>query len=67
MEFFDAVERANEIILFSRFVLKELSFVMHPEEFEKKKEVFKDDTRFERILYLLYGLAGILIQNTRKQ
>lgn len=50
LQFFDAVERAKEIIFFSGFVLKELSFILHPEEFLLKKQIFTDDARFKRII-----------------
>lgn len=58
LDFFEHVEKKREPILFSGFVLKELAFVFG-EEFAKKKCLFQNKARFQRIVAFQedYGAA----------
>jgi predicted nucleic acid-binding protein len=50
LDFFDYAEKENKVIYVSGFVLKELGFVLDEAEFEAKRQIFNDETRFRRII-----------------
>jgi predicted nucleic acid-binding protein len=52
LDFFEYAEKEKEVIYVSGFVMKELGFVLEASEFEKKKDIFNNKTRFRKLIAL---------------
>jgi len=50
LDFLEHVEKLNEVIYVSGFVVKELGFVLELEEFKQKIVLFEDESRFKRVI-----------------
>lgn len=48
-EFFERTRELNALIFYSGFLLKELSYILTPEEFERKRDIFISSSRFQKI------------------
>ena len=48
-DFFEAVDRQNEVIYVSGFIQKELKWLLTAEEFSKRTELFEGVSRFRKI------------------
>lgn len=49
-DLFERIEEKNEIVYYSGFILKEMSFILNSKEFENKKILFENTSNFKRIL-----------------